>query len=328
MRLLFAAAWICICPLCLLGGETKGRSAAPVFNGQEYTDLEKWADRNHFQFVISKKDKDEEIHLTNRWANVVFRTKSQRIELNGICLFLAFPLALHQGTVYIAQNDIDRALNPILFPPKGKPRPRIETIAISAGHGGKDSGNQVGTHQEKKYTLLLATQVNELVGRAGLKSVLIRDSDKFVELDDKPKIAKRGKADLFLELHYNSAGPGNTESRGVEVYCLSPSGANSTNGGSEQYGGSLAGNKHDGKNILLAYEIQRSLVDSAGLADRGVRRARFAVLRDTEMPAVLIEAGFMSHPEEMRTIQDPTHRRQTAQAIVDGVLAYKRLLER
>jgi N-acetylmuramoyl-L-alanine amidase len=80
--------------------------------------------------------------------------------------------------------------------------------------------------------------------------------------------------------------------------------------------------------MLLAYHVHRALVEGGGLADRGIRRARFVVLRGAAMPAILIEAGFMSRPEELRRIRDPQHRRQTAQAILDGLFAYKRLLER
>jgi N-acetylmuramoyl-L-alanine amidase len=174
----------------------------------------------------------------------------------------------------------------------------------------------------------LTKELEELIAKAGFKPILIRSSDKYVDFEDRTKLAKREKADVYLELHYNSAGPGNTETRGVEVYCLTLAGASSTNGGSDQYGGALAGNRHDEKNVQLAYQVHRSLVLNAGLVDRGVRRARFEVLRNAEMPAILIEGGFMSHPDEMRNIQDTARRRQIAQAILDGLLAYKRLVER
>jgi N-acetylmuramoyl-L-alanine amidase len=307
--------------------QTNDAAARPLprlMAGQEYVSLQDWAERHQFQFTR----REEEIRLTNRWARLAFKLSSQRVELNGITVFLAFPVALHQGVISIAQRDLDRSLSPILFPPKNSSNQRIKTVALSAGHGGKDCGYQFAGEQEKKYTLLLAKELEKLVARAGLKPVLIRSSDSFVELEDRPRLAKKAKADLYLELHYNCAGPGNSESRGVEVYCLTPPGANSTNGGSDTYPGPLAGNKHDEKNVLLAYRIHTSLVENLGLADRGVRRARFQVLRDAEMPAVLVEAGFMSQRDEMRRIQDPTYRRQTAQAILDGVLAYKRLVER
>src|SRR5262249_3428720 len=154
---------------------------------------------------------------------------------------LSSPIALNRGAISVAQRDVDRALDPILFPEKNTTRQQVKILAISAGHGGKDCGYQVGSQQEKKYTLLLAKELDILARRAGFKTVLIRNSDRFVELDDRAPLAKRGKADIYLELHYNCANPGNTETKGVEVYCLTPHGAISTNGGTEQYPGPLHG---------------------------------------------------------------------------------------
>jgi len=84
----------------------------------------------------------------------------------------------------------------------------------------------------------------------------------------------------------------------------------------------------DAKNMLLAYQFQKAMVKSLAVEDRGVKRARFAVLRNARVPAVLVEAGFMSHPRESKRIFDPQYRRQLAQTLRDGILAYKRLVER
>ena len=89
-----------------------------------------------------------------------------------------------------------------------------------------------------------------------------------------------------------------------------------------------AGNRLDAKNILLAYQVQKAMVRSLPVEDRGVKRARFAVLRNARVPAILIEAGFMSHPQESKRIFDPQYRRRLARAIADGILAYKRAIER
>jgi N-acetylmuramoyl-L-alanine amidase len=75
--------------------------------------------------------------------------------------------------------------------------------------------------------------------------------------------------------------------------------------------------------MLLAYQIQKSLVRNLQIEDRGIKRARFEVLHLAAMPAILIEGGFMSNPAEGRKIYDPSYRRQMARAIVDGIVAYK-----
>ena len=325
MRFVFAlvAAWCCA--VGLQGAEAKSGGKTIQIGGQQYFSLPEWAETNRLTLVFLKKE--EELRLTNRWAKLSFKLNSQKAEVNGVNVFLSYPILAPQGTPCISKKDIERTLRPILFPATNKLKRGISVIALSAGHGGKDSGYHIGGRQEKTYTLLLIQELQALVTQAGLKTVLIRNADQFVELEDRPRAAKRAQADLYVEVHYNCAGPGNTESKGVETYCLTTAGANSTNGGSDGYP-ALKGNNQDDRNVLLAYQIHRALVNDLDVVDRGIRRARFVVLRDAEMPAVLVEAGFMSQPDDMRRIQDPNHRRQTAQAILDGILAYKRLVER
>ena len=88
--------------------------------------------------------------------------------------------------------------------------------------------------------------------------------------------------------------------------------------------GTRPGNPNDDKNMFLAYLLQKSLVNNLGVEDHGVRRARYAVLCGAEMPAVLIEGGYMSNPAESRRIYDPAYRQQMARAIVQGIVAYRR----
>ena len=89
----------------------------------------------------------------------------------------------------------------------------------------------------------------------------------------------------------------------------------------------VPGNRQDPQNVLLAYELQKSLVNKLSAEDRGLRRARFAVLRTATMPAVLIEGGFLSDSVEQKKIADPKYRTRLAQAILQGVLAFKRAIQ-
>ena len=114
--------------------------------------------------------------------------------------------------------------------------------------------------------------------------------------------------------------------KGLETYWLTLANGESTNGG--QSHGYMPGNRRDRENLTLAYQVHRSILDTFDFADRGVRRANFAELRLAEMPAVLIEGGFMDSREDALTIYSDARRAKFAAAIVDGVLAYKRLVER
>jgi N-acetylmuramoyl-L-alanine amidase len=109
---------------------------------------------------------------------------------------------------------------------------------------------------------------------------------------------------------------------------MTPARTSSTNSRGEGANtGSYPGNRFDSKNMLLAYQVQKTLLKNLATEDRGVRRARYAVLRTAEMPAILIEGGFMSNKAEAKKIYDAGYRRQMAQAITEGVMNYKRLVE-
>ena len=296
--------------------------------GVQYVRLEDWARSSFFQTRWTSPR--QEIQLQSPWSTLLFTVDSRKCSLNGVNVWLAFPIALRNGSACIATANLNTTLQPVLFPSRNTAGETVTTICLDPGHGGKDPGNREGSQQEKRYTLLLAEELSRILSRAGFKVSLTRANDTFIELPSRPKIARRRRADLFLSLHFNSAdGPGGASVKGAEIYCMTPPRLSSTNSRGEGGGtGSFPGNRFDSKNVLLAYQIQKALVKNLGAEDRGIRRARFAVLRSAEMPAVLIEGGFMTHPTERKRIYDPEQRRQMAQAIADGVMAYKRSVER
>jgi N-acetylmuramoyl-L-alanine amidase len=294
--------------------------------GHEYVRLEDWAAANGWQVKWLAKSQD--VQLFNRSSTLTFTVDSRRMIFNGVNLWLSVPIALRNGSALIAPVDLSSAIYPVLFPPKNSASARVTTICLDPGHGGKDPGYRDGKQQEKRQTLLLAQELKELLAKEGLKVKMTRNSDAFVELPTRPEMARLAKADLFVSLHFNSADGNGGGAKGVETYCLTPLRQSSTNARGEGGGtGAFPGNFYDRKNMSLAHQIQRALVKELPVEDRGVRRARWAVLRSAEMPAVLIEGGFMSHPAEAKKIYDPAFRRQMAQAIVNGVMAYKKLVE-
>ena len=162
--------------------------------------------------------------------------------------------------------------------------------------------------------------------KAGFNVILTRTTDKYVELSDRPALANKRDADLFVSLHFNATGSGQNEVSGPETYCITPVGASSSNAqGEGSDHGPTTANRYECKSLLFAYQIEKSLVQNLDVNDRGVRRARFAVLRDAAMPAILIECGYMTHPVEGKKIFDSAYRRQMAQAIVKGILDYQKL---
>jgi len=295
--------------------------------GKEYVRLLDWAQSNDLEARWLKKD--EKLQITGRSTRLFLNVDSCEAQINGVTVWLLSPVAHRNGTVYIAQQDVQSTFKPILFPPGHDSRAAtIKTICLDPGHGGADPGYCVGPNREAKYTLLLAQELRQQLIRAGFKVALTRSSDSAVDLPARPEAAKRRNADLFVSLHFNAVSNAPASVHGTEVYCLTPAGACSTNARGEAGDADwCAGNRLNEKNLFLAYQMQKSLTRNLESEDRGVRRARFAVLREAVMPAILIEAGFLSHPVEGRKILDPAYRRDIARAIVEGVLSYKHRVE-
>lgn len=294
----------------------------------DFVDLAAWAKTKSLR--LSWVPTNSLVGLTNRWNGLWGSVSSRQLEINGVKTWLSSPITSRNGLLYITTLDMRTLLDPILVPVRNKPGQRMRVIALDPGHGGRDPGFKAGNEQEKVLTLLWARKLKARLEQAGFDVILTRSKDAYLGLDDRVALAKRARADLFISLHYNAASGGSAEAKGVETYCLTPAGAPSTNAQPEQQGSTakLPGNTHDTHNILLAYHVQKSMVTRMRVEDRGVRRARFVVLRNTDMPAILIEGGFLSTPGEARRIASPAQRDTLAKAVTEGVLAYKRLVER
>jgi N-acetylmuramoyl-L-alanine amidase len=153
---------------------------------------------------------------------------------------------------------------------------------------------------------------------------MTRTSDVKIPLEDRTAIARKAGADLFVCLHFN-AFPEDKQVKGTEIYCCTPAGAYSFNSKGEGDTRWVVGNRNDEKNMLFAYQMMKSYERNLGFEDRGVKRARYQVLREATMPGILIEGGFMSNPADGRMIFDPAYRKRMAKAVVDGILAYRRI---
>ena len=296
----------------------------PDNSPREWVSLPHWANENEFKLIWSQDH--EGLTLTNRTATLSFKGDSLLVEINGVNAWLCDPILVRDGQPCVSSLDLQATICPILFPQRNRAGTSLKTICLDPGHGGKDTGGVSGKYLEKRYTLSLAKALAGQLRAAGFKVLLTRTTDKFIELEDRPAFANRHGADLFISLHFNATPRG--QASGVEVYCLTPAMTSSTNArGKLADKTPMPGNRHDARNILLAYQVQKSLVSKLSVEDRGLRRARFGVLRAAAMPAVLIEGGFISDGGEQKKIADPKYRTRMAEAIVHGALAYKHAIE-
>ncbi|MCX7715060.1 MAG: N-acetylmuramoyl-L-alanine amidase family protein [Clostridia bacterium] len=194
---------------------------------------------------------------------------------------------------------------PTIAPSKTSEAKKI--VVIDAGHGGKDAGalgvyNGI-TYYEKDINLAIAKKVEKLLKEKGISVIMTRSDDTFLELTERSDIANKNNAAMFVCIHSNSV-EGSTEPNGTETYYCETNN-NSNYGITSQQ---LA------KNILTA------MISHMGTKNRGVKTANHVVTRTSNMPATLIEVGFMSNPDELGKMIDNSFQQAVAEGIAEGIV--------
>jgi N-acetylmuramoyl-L-alanine amidase len=236
-----------------------------------------------------------------------------------------------QATTKTLQDAMRRGMRPLV-------------IAIDPGHGGQDPG-AVGLQgkREKDVTLSIARELaRQINATPGLKAYLTRDTDVFIPLPRRAQLARAAKADMFVSIHADAAE--NRSAKGSSVYVLSLRGASSQRArwlaDKENAADLIGGVRVQSDNTLTSVLLDltqsghmKASEDAAshvlsGLKRVGnnhkpnIERANFAVLRTSDMPAMLVETAFISNPEEERRLTDPAHQRTLARAVLDGINTY------
>ncbi|MBW4689775.1 MAG: N-acetylmuramoyl-L-alanine amidase [Komarekiella atlantica HA4396-MV6] len=199
--------------------------------------------------------------------------------------------------------------NRIPFPDPNNPNPQPITqprpiprgkvvVLIDPGHGGKDPGAiGIGGVREKDVILPIGRRIAAILQQNGVQAVLTRNSDFFVSLQGRVAMAERANADVFVSIHANAIGPGRSDVSGLETY---------------YYDSGLG----------LARIVHNSIRQSLSVRDRGVRRARFYVLRKSSMPSILVETGYLTGREDIAKLRTSAYQNQMAEAIARGILQY------
>lgn len=223
-------------------------------------------------------------------------------------------------------------------------------VVIDPGHGGADTG-AVGRHggEEKSVNLSVALKIAERLRKnPDIKVLLTRADDTFVPLNERASFANANGADVFVSIHSNAAS--SRRVTGVETFFLS---IDATDDDAENTaalenavvapdGTRIQSEADDLKNILsdmtmteshhessrLAEVVQASLLKALGKQNRGVKQAPFVVLHGAEMPAVLVEIGFISNPAEEKRLQSKDEQARIAESVTQGVLGFKKTFYR
>lgn len=231
---------------------------------------------------------------------------------------------------------------------------RIKTVVIDAGHGGKDSGCSGASSKEKHIALAIAKNLQGLIhlNYPDIKVIMTRDADIFIPLNERAAIANRNNADLFISIHCNFI-PKSTATNGSETYVLGLHRAEDNLAVAKRENASILleddyeknydgfdPNSDEGHIILSMYQnafleqsilfaslVEEQLQFTANRASKGVKQAGFLVLRETAMPSVLIETGFLSNRTEESFLQSEVGQEASAVAIFEAFQKFKRMSE-
>ncbi len=259
--------------------------------------------------------------ITNADYTLHFFAGTRRFELNRRSIWLNAPAKPDARAGFTFEYvDMVNLIAPLFATPVATNRPF--RVQLDAGHGGEDSGciSPHGDLYEKDLVLDIALRAGEFLAARGIEVVYTRTNDTFVSLAGRSGIAAKHKADAFVAVHANFAE--NQTARGIETFTLPFANMPSTSSENSVSPIARIGNANDLANTILGHEIQRRMPGRLGESDRGLRHARFQVLRDTPCPAVLVEIGFLSNPTDSRNLSSNWYRDKIALAIADGVCAF------
>lgn len=247
---------------------------------------------------------------------------SKEFFINDLKFILSYPILEHLGQACVSRMDLTKLIEPVMRPSRIKGAEVVKTVVLDAGHGGHDNGAWSPYGYEKQFTLDVVYRTKKLLEAQGYRVVLTRSSDTFIPLYDRSRIANRYDNAIFISVHFNSGGAGT----GLETYTLAPRGVPSmmADGPSVSDLVQSPGNVNDAQNTALATAAHAAQVVRTKLYDRGIKRARFVVLRETTIPAVLLEGGFLSNSYDAKIISMPEYRQQMAASIVTAVNNYRR----
>ena len=185
----------------------------------------------------------------------------------------------------------------------GRIAPRqVRKVLLDPGHGGHDTGAVGKVSREKELNFLLASEIGNALEKAGFQVIMTRKKDIYLPLPARVAMVKKTGADIFISVHHNSSRT-NLQAAGIECFAFKTPRPEDT---------------------LLAALLQEQLIRYTGHTNRGVKFANFAVLRNNPVPAVLIEAGFMSNEAEERVLNTQEWRKKCAAAVAAALADYAR----
>ncbi|PYL61096.1 MAG: hypothetical protein DMF24_08330 [Verrucomicrobia bacterium] len=255
-----------------------------------------------------------------------FVSGSREAMINGARSWLCFPLIEQDGKYLVSRTDLAKTIEPLVRPHRVAKVGNVQTVVLDPGHGGYDKGQVSRYGYEKDFALDVGRKLRPLLQAKGLRVIMTREGDYFVSLEVRAKIANAARNSIFVSIHFNATND-DPNATGFEIFSFTPRGAPSTSDTaltSSSYS-MQPGSEVDAQSMALSACIYHSLIGHIPEYDRGIKRARFAVLRLTKVPAVLIEGGFLTERGECKLIANKDWRGKLAAAIGVGIENYRTL---
>ena len=255
-----------------------------------------------------------------------FVSGSREAMINGARSWLCFPLIEQDGKYLVSRTDVAKTIEPLVRPHRVLNVGNVRTVVLDPGHGGYDKGQVSRYGNEKDFALDVARKLRPLLQAKGLRVIMTREGDYFVPLEVRAKIANAARNSIFVSIHFNASGD-DPNATGFEIFSFTPRGAPSTSDMALTLSSfnMQPGSEVDAQSMALSACIYHSLIGHIPEYDRGIKRARFAVLRLTKVPAVLIEGGFLTERGECKLISNKDWRAKLAGAIGVGIESYRAL---
>lgn len=291
----------------------------------DYVSLSSFAKFYGFE-VPAEIEPNRPFAMSSPQGNLTMTLDSREMRWKGVRYWLSHSLRREREVVLVPRVDLIKTFDPLLRPNVEIPKRPLQGVVIDPGHGGGDEGTRAARGlSEKTANLDVGRRLARLLDAADVPWVLTRTKDRYVDHGDRSKLADDHPGYIFVSIHFNE--DSSRSSEGWETYSLSPQYAPSTSSGGSLVGDEdqiWAGNSYDHHNFLLTQAIHRTavLANTRAPFDRGVKRARFKVLRLANAPSVLVEGGFMSNPREASLMRTEAYRQQVAEWIFQGIMAY------
>ncbi|HEY5991702.1 MAG TPA: N-acetylmuramoyl-L-alanine amidase [Candidatus Udaeobacter sp.] len=258
-----------------------------------------------------------------------FVSGSRETMINGARSWLCFPLIEQGGKYLVSRTDVAKTIEPLVRPHRVPNVGNVQTVVLDPGHGGYDKGQVSRYGYEKDFALDVARKLRPLLQTKGLRVITTREGDYFVPLEVRAQIANAARNSIFVSIHFNATND-DPNATGFEIFSFTPRGAPSTSDSAVASSSvnMQPGSEVDAQSMALSTCIYHSILGHIPEYDRGIKRARFAVLRLTKVPAVLIEGGFLTERGECKLISNKDWRGKLAAAIGVGIENYRALGKR